>query len=407
MNYKIINECQVCGKKRLQSILNLGMQPLCDDLRKKIITKKYKNKIIFCNNCYTVFQKFNVNKKKLFHKNYHYRAANTKDVLNGMKSLVSSCENFSGDLKKKKILDIGCNDGSLLNIFKNKGSITYGVEPTNAYISARNSGHKVFNNFFCKETASKIKRIIGNIDIITFTNVFAHIDNLKSLISDLKTLIGKNTLVIIENHYLIEVIEKKQFDTFYHEHPRTYSLHSFNHIAERLDLNVSKVEFIKRYNGNIRVFLSNRKIKDKKRFILSLKKEKKIIKKIYNFQNLVNNWKINKRAELLRYKEKYGSIPAKSFPGRASIPINLLKLNNNLISKIYERDNSLKVGYYCPGTNIKIVPDNNFIKNKDQKSPVVLNFAWHISSEIKNYLKKKLKFKGKIINIISEKDFKK
>ena len=102
MNYKIINECQVCGKKRLQSILNLGMQPLCDDLRKKIITKKYKNKIIFCNNCYTVFQKFNVNKKKLFHKNYHYRAANTKDVLNGMKSLVSSCENFSGDLKKKK-----------------------------------------------------------------------------------------------------------------------------------------------------------------------------------------------------------------------------------------------------------------------------------------------------------------
>ena len=76
----------------------------------------------------------------------------------------------------------------MLNIFKNKGSITYGVEPTNAYISARNSGHKVFNNFFCKETASKIKRIIGNIDIITFTNVFAHIDNLKSLILPLYPL---------------------------------------------------------------------------------------------------------------------------------------------------------------------------------------------------------------------------
>ena len=345
MNYKIINKCEVCGEKNLKLILNLGPQPLCDDLRKTRKVKKYKNEVLFCENCLTAHQKFNISKKKLFHSNYHYRAANTKDVLDGMKSLVFSCENFLGDLKKKNVLDIGCNDGSLLNIFKHKGSITYGIEPTNAYFSAKNNGHKVFNDFFCKDTVLKINRIVNDIDIITFTNVFAHIDNLKNLITNLKKLVKKNTLVVIENHYLMEVVKKKQFDTFYHEHPRTYSLRSFNYIAQQLDLYISKVEFIRRYNGNIRVFLSSQEIKNKKKFFFFLKKEKKIIRKIYKFQNLVNNWKKNKRVELLKYKEKYGPFPAKSFPGRASIPINLLKLDKSFISRIYEKDNSLKVGY--------------------------------------------------------------
>ena len=71
------------------------------------------------------------------------------------------------------------------------------------------------------------KKKFKRIDIITFTNVFAHIENLGELISNIRKLINKDTILVIENHYLGSIIEKKQFDTFYHEHPRTYSFTSF------------------------------------------------------------------------------------------------------------------------------------------------------------------------------------
>ena len=78
--YKIVKKCQICNSS-LINFLDLGKQPLCDDLRSKPNTNKfYKLQIKFCKKCLTAFQKFNINKKILFPKNYHYRSANTKDV---------------------------------------------------------------------------------------------------------------------------------------------------------------------------------------------------------------------------------------------------------------------------------------------------------------------------------------
>ena len=90
MKYNIIKECQICGNKKMKEILDLGKQPLCDDLKKNKIGKKYKIKIIFCDVCITAYQKYNVDKKILFHKNYHYRAKNTKDVVEGMKDFANA-----------------------------------------------------------------------------------------------------------------------------------------------------------------------------------------------------------------------------------------------------------------------------------------------------------------------------
>ena len=113
------------------------------------------------------------------------------------------------------------------------------------------------------------------IDVITFTNVFAHIENFKDLIKSLKNLITKETLIVIENHYLGEVIKKNQFDTFYHEHPRTYSLNSFYFISKLLNMNIVKYEFVRRYNGNIRVFFGNKNLSNNKKLKENLKKKKK------------------------------------------------------------------------------------------------------------------------------------
>lgn len=118
---KIKNICEVCDFKKQVEFLNLGKQPLCDDLiriNSKKINKKYETRLSFCKKCFTVHQIKQVNKKVLFPKNYHYRARFTQDVLDGMKDLTNETTKLIN--KKKIILDIGCNDGSLLNEFKKK-----------------------------------------------------------------------------------------------------------------------------------------------------------------------------------------------------------------------------------------------------------------------------------------------
>ena len=390
---RTINKCEVCDNTDLSLELNLGYHPMCDDLIKVEINKQnneYPIKILYCNKCFTAHQKFQIPKQELFPLDYHYRAKFTKDVLDGMKQLVENIEFKYGSIQGKKVLDIGCNDGSLLDFFKEKGAMTFGVEPTGANFEAAQKGHYIVNAYFDKKVAENhIKP-----DIITFTNVFAHIEDLEELINNLKLIMNENTLLVIENHYLGAVLEKNQFDTFYHEHPRTYSLNSFYHIAKKLNREVIDYEFPSRYGGNIRVIIGKgtsvnfKEIFDKElNFSLEFKKMNKDI----------NIWKIEKQKEIQEAINKYGLLEAKAFPGRSAIPIKMLELNENHILKVYEKPGSLKIGYKVPGTNIPIVSDDD-MGDLSQK-PVLLNLAWHISSEIEKYLRSK-GFKGQLINII-------
>ena len=407
MKYKIIKKCQIC-KKKLFDFLNLGKQPLCDDLSKKPNNNKfYKLQVSYCKDCLTAYQKYNIEKKILFPKTYHYRSSNTKDVLDGMNDLVVSSKKYFNNINGKTVLDIGCNDGSLLSLFKKQGCKTFGIEPTGAFKDAKKKGHKIFNSYFNLSSAKRIKKKIGEINIITFTNVFAHIDNLKNLLSSLEHICDEDTLIIIENHYFGEVIKKNQFDTFYHEHPRTYSLKSFVKISEKMKMKIIDYKFVKRYNGNIRMYLSKKgKVyKNNSEIKKKLRSEKLVINQVKYLQKKVDYWLLKKKKQLHQIVKEKGPIAAKAFPGRASIILNLLKLDTNYISYIYEKNESLKINKYAPGTNIKIIKEK-FLSIKDKNKGVIINLAWHISSEIKKYLSSELKYRGKIIDIISKSDFK-
>ena len=186
--YFQIFKCEVCGASELSSILNLGLQPMCDDLRpigSLYQNSKYPINILYCKKCCTAHQQYQIPKSDLFPNSYHYRSRFTADVLRGNADLVCSLEAKVGSLQGLKVLDIGCNDGSLLDEFLIRKSITIGVEPTNAHKDAEGRGHNIINNFFTSEVANKIINDYGKIDIITFTNVFAHIEDLQSLLLSL------------------------------------------------------------------------------------------------------------------------------------------------------------------------------------------------------------------------------
>lgn len=400
-----INSCEICDNKHLDSLVDLGNHPLCDDLiplGDYRTCKEYPIEILFCSKCITAHQRFQVRKDNLFPKNYHYRSQNTGDVLNGLQQIVDYCERSLFALQDKKILDVGCNDGSLLSLFRKKNAKTFGIEPTNAYREALQSGHEIINDFFDEKIATEFVKKYGKPDLITFTNVFAHIENLKEVIKALKLLIHSSTVIIIENHYLGSILDKFQFDTFYHEHPRTYSFTSFTHIAALLKLSIKDVFFPSRYNGNIRVVYSAENFKkDLICFSEIYKKEKYFNRQLEFLGKKISPWCQKRRRYLKKMVEKHGKLSAKAFPGRAAILVKLLGLDTDLIKATYEKSQSNKINHYIPGTRIPILSDDQFDYLNNQ-SPLI-NFAWHIPNEIKVYLEQR-GYHGKIIDIISKQD---
>jgi len=315
----------------------------------------------------------------------------------GMEQLVDEIEEHqSAPVVGLKVLDIGCNDGSLLDVFRRRGAITTGIEPTDAAHDAAAKGHGIDNAYLDFAEAFRYVKTYGHPDIITFVNVFAHITGLRSVLGALEIIRGENTMFVIENHYLGSVIAGNQFDTFYHEHPRTYSFSSFARIAKTMGMHVAKVQYPKRYAGNIRVFLKpgrpdwgrNPYNNDETHFG----------SKLSALDEKVQEWRVRKGRDL-RYR---APLAAAGFPGRAAVIIGILGLDEIDITAVYENPVSKKVGHYVPGTRIPIKSDAEF--PWAQYDGPVLNLAWHIADEIEHNWRAK-GFKGTFIQAIEAKDF--
>ena len=405
---KEIKHCEVCGKQDLELVLDLGEHPLCDDLiavSDSRICQEYPIKILHCENCQTCHQAYQVPKRDLFPPTYHYRARHTVDVLKGMASLVENAAKHV-DLKNALVLDIGCNDGSLLSIFKAEGAKTVGIDPTNACQDAKKAGHVAYQDYFDINLARQVVEKHGIPAVVTFTNVFAHIEDLDGLLKAVDYLLGPDTILIIENHYLGSVLEGNQFDTFYHEHPRTYSFTSFEFISERIGCGIVETIFPKRYGGNIRVLM--RRKTDAKTSgdfdVAAIKNaEAAFHEGLQQMAISVGVWQTRKSEQLSALVDKHGSLRAKAFPGRAAILVKLLDLGIEQIDTVYEKPGSLKVGHFLPGTRIPIVSDDAFLLPPTDTRPLV-NMAWHIPDEISSYMRS-AGFDGEIINIVDKQDF--
>jgi len=389
-----INHCQICNSKKIYLVLDLGFQPLADDLLNEKNNNNpctsYPIKIYLCKSCRLLQNNFIVGDKKLYSKEYHYRPGISKTVENNLNNLALKLINLYKLKKKDLIVDIGCSDGTLLNCFKKLGyKNVVGVEPTNTCKFAKQKGIKTINEFFNTKSASKILKKYGKAKLITTTNVFAHTGELKEFILGVNLILSNNGVFVIENHYLKDIIDKVQFDSFYHEHLRTYSLKSLIKLLDYYKLRIVDAYTTERYNGNIQAhFIKSKKIRLSKNVINILTKEKKAkLDNLKTYQNFSK--KIEKaKTDLFKYLSLHPNslIIGKSYPARASVILNYFSFLKDKINFIAEQPTSLKLNYYIAGTSIKIV-DSKILKKL--KPDIIIIFAWHLFSEIKNKWKAK------------------
>lgn len=395
-----INKCQICSSKNLIKIINLGDQPLANSLQKKTKEKYSQEKfpiiVVRCEDCTLLQIDYIVDQNKVYHLDYPYLPGITKTVDNEQKELSDYLfENL--ELKKNDtVLDIGSNDGSLLKHFRSKGLNVVGIEPTNIAKLANDNGIFTLQSFFNLEVVKNIISNKGKAKLITSTNVFAHMSTLGDVMDGIVEALDDNGFFCFENHYIMEVIEKVQYDAFYHEHLRTYSLISLIKLFEMYNLTLYHAQLVTRYGGSIRCIVSKKQKNqtDSLKKLLEIENEKLVKNKEKTYKDFVQNINQSKKdltEKLSEIKSKNLTIIGKSCPARAVVLLNYCNLDENNLDFIAEQPTSLKLNYYIPGTNLEIVNDDILL---EKKPDYVLLLAWHLSEPIiKKWKKKGLKSK--------------
>ena len=397
-----IKYCQICNKKNLFDFLDLGFQPLSDDLKeinqKDKETMYYPLSVSFCRSCILLQNDYIVGDKKLYPKSYHYLPGITKDVVENFSKMSKFLINkYKVNKNSDLIVDLGCNDGSLLKEFKNNGvKRVVGIDPTDTIKYAKKKGITAVQDFFNNKSSLLMRRKFGKAKILTTTNVFAHTNNLKDFIQGVKKLISKDGVFVIENHYLLDVIKKTQFDTFYHEHLRTYSLTSLIKLLKYYNLYIVDAYTSDRYGGNIQAHFSLTKKKYNKNILNILHMEKKSKLKDYNtyinFKKRIEKARESLRKFIARNKNK--KFVAKAYPARASILLHYFDYLKSTVKFVAEQPTSKKLNFFVPGTNLKILSSKLMKKNEPD---YVIVLAWHLFDTIKKKWKRKFKTKVKFI----------
>ena len=396
---KTIDRCQISGVQDLKTVLSLGYLPPVNKLNKINSSLRedvfYPAELMFSPSSKLMQLNTIVDKEILFPKEYPYTSSTTKVLRENFKQLYEECRKIISISSKDLIIDVGSNDGNLLNNFKKHHKIL-GITPEKIGKIAIKKGINTLIKYFNKDTANLVLKKFGRAKIVTATNVFAHIEDVNSLMKNLLQILINDGIFISESHYLVSLIETNQYDTIYHEHLRYYSLTSLKYLFNKYDMEIIHAKKINTHGGSIRVYAARKKrFKIRKSVTKILNFEKKFLnwKTFINFKKNVVQSKLNLYSILKKLKNENKKIYGIGAPSRASTLINYVGLDENIIDCVLEIEGSYKIGSYIPGKKIPILSEKKLYNDPPD---FVILFSWHIASELKFNLRKK-GFKGKFI----------
>ena len=388
--------CRACDSNNLLLFLQLGPTPAPNGFLKANDRHKaekfYPLDVCFCQDCGLV-QLAHVVSPAVMFKNYVYIPSTSETMRIHFSLLAKQAIKATNAKKGDLSLDIGSNDGTLLKFFESLDMKVLGVDPAeNLVKKANQEGIKTICALFTNALAVKIRKEHGPAKTITATNVVAHIHDLHDFLEGIKILLSKDGLFIAEFPYLLDLIEKVEFDTIYQEHLSYFSITPFEKLLKKHGLYLVDVQKLPVHGGSVRVFVSKEPKKSSERVkkLLQLEKKKGILtsQTYLKFRRKVDKVRHELVQLLWKLKIENKQIIGYGASAKGNIILNYCRIGPETLDYIVDSI-TYNQGKFTPGMHIPIFPESRLLK--DQPDYTLL-LAWNFSDEI---IKKQAEYRKK------------
>ncbi len=392
-------KCRVCGATKLTEYLDLGYLPLSNKLQDTHdqVVPKFPLRLALCQTC-GLSQLLHVIDPDILFGNYVYRSGISDSYREHCTRMAQDLADKRPELKDGYHIDIAGNDGTLLKEFsKSWGHRILNVDPAaNLGEIARADGVPTFERFWSEQVGHAISNGsgYGQADLITATNVFAHIDDVYDFMRGINYALKPDGILVLEFPYIMDFIEKNEFDTVYFEHLSYFSICPLKMLCDNMGLVLLDVAHLDIHGGSVRCIIGKHGKPD-----MNVAKFMKMERMLgFHYLKTYTDWAekvrqiINKFATYISALSAEHKVCGFAASAKGNTLLNCAGITHREMNYIVDQTPE-KIGKYSPGTGIPIVPME--ILKLDPPDFLVL-LAWNFDKEIINKCHK-AGYKGKFI----------
>jgi SAM-dependent methyltransferase len=401
-------ECLFCHTVLEHKILDLGHSPLANayltDEALLLPETNYPLKVYVCHNCLLVQLYGRTNPKEIFNESYAYLSSSSQTWKQHCKNYAAKIINLLPVNEHTLVVELGSNDGTLLNEFIQKDIAVLGIDPAlTASSIAIENGVPVITDFFTSALANTLALNNKKADLIIGNNVLAHVPGINDFVSGIAIMLKPHGICTLEFPYLPNLFKCNEFDTIYHEHFSYFSLTVINTIVTKFGLKIFDVEKIDIHGGSLRVYLQPASTGNKKiaTSVNDLLQEETAagIKELSFYNGLQENALDVKKmflAWLMKTCNEGKKIMAYGAAAKGNTFLNYCGIKNDLIPFIADVTIQ-KQGKYLPGSHVPIVNEEII---KDYQPDYVIVLPWNFKEEINDRLAYIRSWGGKLVYFI-------
>ena len=250
------DDCRLCGSRDLQLVMSLGATPLANEFvgpdERGKPQERFPLDIHLCRRCAHVQLLDVVNPERLF-RHYVYVSSTSPVFVEHFRRYAEAMRQVAGMPAGSRVVEIGSNDGTLLRFFQEAGMRVLGIDPArNIAEAATRNGIKTLPEFFDLALARTLRRQGWEAALVTANNVFAHADDLHTILEGVAHLLRPEGLFVFEVSYLVDVFTKTLFDTIYHEHVSYHTVKPLAGLFARHGMELVDAIRVESHGGSLR-----------------------------------------------------------------------------------------------------------------------------------------------------------
>jgi SAM-dependent methyltransferase len=381
-----IHECRSCHSAALHVVLDLGNHPISNALltaeSEAQAEKRYPLQLAFCEDCTLLQITETVPPEILYQRDYPYFSSSSPALLQHAASIAQRLIRERGLGADSLVMEVACNDGYLLRNFVRQGIPCLGIDPAAGPAEhARSIGVPTINDFFSLSLAERLAREGKFADVMIANSVVAHVDAINDFVAGFAKLLKPAGMAVFEFAYAVDMIEKCEFDTIYHEHLFYHTLHGLTPLFARHGLHLNDVERLPIHGGSLRLFVSRGA--DRSARLEELMDHERALgvdhlRWYQDFSSRVARLG-NSLTALLRAEKKRGRrIACYGAAAKGSTLVNYLDLGSGFFEYAVDA-NPHKQGRLMPGQRIPIVHPDRLLETQPD---LVLLLVWNFAGEV-------------------------